>query len=444
MAERLGAFLGRRLGLYLGVGIARLQYALSRKRRRPMGFVELIGAFLRCAATLAGVACSSLDPDGVRRIVRQLAPLRVLGPQHAATFTYRYCAALECIADGRAAEARAELMHILTELRSSRALKGFTDSGRHLFLGGTLYALGAVESLRDGPEVLKCADALEQLGPSLYGLVADQLRLLYHAQRGETELAQRYRNRVETFAIQRGSAWQVEIWEAPVMVVIQSREGDVVGLKRTMAQLERLAQEIPSLRSYAELARGTYLRLRGQVRQAIDLFEALLCRPDARRFAGYSPAVASLAALYNEIGEHQRAHDLTAALLASLTEEDRQFVRIHLLAQIEHVMATAALGHLTKAADLLEACVEEHEPGGGPVTLGLLHQAGVRLALQSGDDAAYRLHLSEMDRWLRPTRNPTLIAACERLAAASLPVAARGSSPSGSFSAPVEVSTSRR
>jgi hypothetical protein len=64
----------------------------------------------------------------------------------------------------------------------------------------------------------------------------------------------------------------------------------------------------------------------------------------------------------------------------------------------------------------LDHLVEEHGPGRGPVTLGLLHQARARLSLLRGDRAGFDAHRAAMERWFRPTRNPALISMCERLA----------------------------
>ena len=44
----------------------------------------------------------------------------------------------------------------------------------------------------------------------LYAIAADQLRLLYHALRGESEQVQYYRDRVELFAVQGSTTWQAE------------------------------------------------------------------------------------------------------------------------------------------------------------------------------------------------------------------------------------------
>jgi hypothetical protein len=102
-------------------------------------------------------------------------------------------------------------------------------------------------------------------------------------------------------------------------------------------------------------------------------------------------------------------------LLQAWESEDRTFVRVILWAQIQHAMAVAALGQSVEAARMLDDWIEEHSPGRGPVTLGLLHEARARVAFASGDSESFERHRAHMARWLRPTGNPRLIALCERL-----------------------------
>jgi hypothetical protein len=63
----------------------------------------------------------------------------------------------------------------------------------------------------------------------------------------------------------------------------------------------------------------------------------------------------------------------------------------------------------------LDHALEEHAPGRGPVTLGLIHQTRARLSLWDSDHAGFEFHRSQMEKWFRPTRNPALVSACERL-----------------------------
>jgi hypothetical protein len=362
--------------------------------------------------------------------LRVIEPLTVLGRAHPASLIVDYCKSLEAVSSGHFGAARENLLRLLAILERPADDRTFPDYVRRLFIGGALYALGAVESMRDGPDVLRYADRLGKLELRLYDMVADQLRMLYHAHRGETRLADVYRKRVETYAMERGSAWQVEVWEPPAMVIVHAREGNLVALRRCTEQLDRLSAEIPSLSRYAALARASYLRLRGRIDEAIALFEGLLAGPDGDRYIGWAPAVGSLASLYNAAGQHARARQVTESLLGTLSPADRRFVRLTLFAQIEHALAVAGLGDVEGAAAELDALLAEHESNQGPVTLGCLHEARARVGIAQRDRGAFAYHWARMEHWFRRTENPALISACERLAAEGVRT--------GTISAPAE------
>jgi hypothetical protein len=122
-----------------------------------------------------------------------------------------------------------------------------------------------------------------------------------------------------------------------------------------------------------------------------------------------------LAEIHNTVGDFERALGITEEVLSPSDPEERPFVRMTLLAQIQHAVARFGLGDRTGAISELDRALEEHGPGRGPVTLGLLHQTRARLSLIKGDEAGFDAHRAAMERWFRPTRNPALISMCERL-----------------------------
>lgn len=413
-ADELRSVFGKRISLGIAVATATVDRRLSGSNAAPTTTREMLRLFLRCAVTLAGVSSVCLDRQGVERVVKAIEPLSGLGEGHGATWIYRYCTNLEQMCAGNFGKARVGMLQILEQLKGRERPRAFPEQARRLFIGGALYAIGAIETLRDGPDVLSIADRLEALDLRLYDVVANQLRMLYHAHRGECEPAKYYRERVEIHAIERGSAWQVEVWEAPVMLLVHVREGNVVGLKRTAEQLERLSVEIPSLARYADVAKAAHLRLRGDLRTARALLERATVS-EAGPFPGRPPAMGMLAEIHNAMGDFRRALRITEEVLSGDPEE-RPFVRMSLLAQIQHAVALFGLGDRRGAIAEMDHAIEEHGPGRGPVTLGLFHHTRARLSLWAGDDAGFDAHRGAMERWFRPTRNPALISMCERLA----------------------------
>jgi tetratricopeptide (TPR) repeat protein len=438
--EELRSMFGPRFALGVAVAGAVVERRLGASGATHLSTRELFELFYRSAMTVGGVASVCLDHDGVKRAKEAVEPLASLGDGHAGTWVYRYLSSLELLCAGRFGAARRTLSAVLAELEARTQRRAFPENVRRLFLGGALYALGAIETLSDGEAALRYADRLEAFDLRLYDMIANQLRMLHHAHRGESELVTRYRERVETYAAARGSAWQVEVWEAPVMLLVHEHEGNVVGLKRTAERLARLSREVPSLERYATMARGAYFRLRGEYAAALAVLEA--AHRESTPFPGKGQLVGLLGAAYNDAGQHAKAELVTGEFLAGIGAEERPFLRMHLLARTQHALALSGMGHVEEAETELERALEEHGSCRGPVTLGLLHCARARVALRAGDPASFEIHRAKMEEWLRPTGNPSLVSACERLR-----LEARRADPSARIlrlGGAEEVSTSRR
>ncbi|HEX4474408.1 MAG TPA: AAA family ATPase [Polyangiaceae bacterium] len=399
LATRYGAEALELLGRWSGAGAA------SSGTNRPGG----VALFLICAASLSTSAAVCLDVPGVRRILQALEP-HVHG-RNAASLTYRYVAGLEALCRGRFGKARSELVAVLGELERRDGRVGFPDAARRLMIGGALAAIGTAEALRDGCDVLDYAERLERLDLRPYDMIGDQLRMLYYLRRGERVEGNRYGERVESYAIERGSAWQVQVWQPVALLGTHIEQGNIVGLKWTAARLAALSREISSLKGYERIARAACLRFRGEYRAARSLLEPVA----SLDFSGRSIAIGVLADVYNSVGDHARAETLTRTFLDGLEPDDRGFARLTLLARIQHARSLSGMGDVALARRELERAIEESGAGRGPVTLGLLHQARARLALEEGDERAFELHRNAVDRWFRPTHNPVLVSACERL-----------------------------
>ena len=253
---------------------------------------------------------------------------------------------------------------------------------RQLYRGGALFALGLAESWHDGQEALECARQLEALGLRIYDRAASQIRMVYHVGRGELDVADMFRRRMEMHAVQTGSAWQVEVTLAPTLAVAYSALNDTARLRRTVEQVEQLARDIPSLARTAKLARGALLVMRGNPEAALPIYEELLAN-SPRSFIGWGRGMAHWAEAFNLLGRHAEAQRVCESALAQLSEEDRWFVRMFLGLEIQLAVAEAGLGRSSDAAKRLDALIAKHGTRGGPVTMGRLHSARATLALKS-------------------------------------------------------------
>ncbi|MFI5306962.1 MAG: protein kinase, partial [Polyangiales bacterium] len=416
VANRLRPYLGRRLSMMLGLGWAALRFALTPRALRAYDFSHVFVLLVNCVTTQAGAGTVCLDTAAVRKAVDFIEPLTALGPRHITSFIHEYCYWLMNNTLETQPETRAGWRALLTRLSGSEPLAGFPEYVRQLYRGGALFAGGIVESWHDGDHVLQNARELETLGLRIYDRAASQLYMLYHAGRGEMEEAESYRKRMELHAVQTGSAWQVEVTVPLTLSVAYTALGDVVRLKHVSEQLAVLAKTLPSVARSADLSHATYLLLRGSALEAIEIYERVIAGAPPRGFIGWGRAVSGLAEAYNRTGRHLEALQTCERGRAQMRPEDNPFVRMFLNIGVQSALAEAGLGRVEAAARSLDALIEEHAPNNGPVTMGLLHWARARVALQARDRPALERHLAAVERWYRPTKVPTLLGRIERLA----------------------------
>ncbi|HVW26146.1 MAG TPA: AAA family ATPase [Polyangiaceae bacterium] len=371
---------------------------------------ELFEMFFCCTISLSTVFAVCLEDAGLADVQASLEPLAHLGDGHPAPWVYRYTVAVRKMSAGSYAEAEEELRAVVRAFEDDGPTR-LPAKSLSLLLGGSFFALGVMALLRVSEDVLEYADRLAALGGGIFEMIADQLRMMHHAYRGEVGRARRYRDRIDARAISRGSAWQLEVWEAPAMLLVYVRENDVMGLKLTSGRLDRLAAELPAYRRLAVVARAAHLRVRGELRAARVLLEGVLLN-GAPRFAGRSMATGLLAEIYNSEGEFARAERITRPFAAM---GDGRFSRATLAARIQHAHALAGLGGFEAARAELDAALREHANTGDPVARGLLHRACAQLALLEGEPASFEAHVTAMETLFRPTENPALISMCERL-----------------------------
>ena len=428
LARRLSPFLGRKASLWLALAVAGLGFLVRARNPRVPTFREAIMLLFNCVAALTGVCTICIDPAGGKRFASVLEPLTALGPDHVASFMRDFCLNLVATVQDRVGDARARWLRMTERLDRPNAVRDLPQHVHALYLAGALYARGVAECMRDDSQALECAERLDRLNLKLYEMSADQVRMMYHANRGNQELFDRYRTRVEAHAIQRGTAWQVETWAFSGLVAIYVRTQDTARIKDCAEQLKRLSAEVPSLRVPYARALGAYLLLRGTPSEALTwLGEG----EEPLELIGWARGEGLRARAYNTLGDHARARALCLRALEYLTEEDLKFCALNLVVQIELARAEAGLGNVALAEQQLLALAKDYEPRGNPLTLGTLHEALAEMATLRRDEVAFARHLAEVERWFRATGNPSLVARYERLANSPLSPSSRAAPSSG-------------
>jgi hypothetical protein len=421
LAEETGLALARRSRPYVGSYIALvigLVYAVILHLFGRRGGVRALNANVSvmgglCAA-LGGVSVICLDSAGAARRAAHFEPFEPLGLWHPGAFCHALAKTLVGVTEDRPSETMNALSALLHRFDKPGGVIAFPVDLKPLTRSGILYALGALQGFMDAPLSLACADELEECGLRLYDMLACQLRANYYAYQGNVELSKEFDQRVELHATRSGSTWQAEVWTPSSRIVACKRTYDLIGLKRSSEELERLAVEIPSLERYARGARAVLSLMRGEYEAAIPPLEALHTETAPRAFIGWTEFTAALGEAYNETGQSERAATVCGKVVAEMPQGDRLVASLMLDVELELSIADARCGRGAAAEHRLGELLALHTPNQGAVTLGRIHRAWAEVARAAVDEDLARYHRTRMEYWFRSTKNPSLIAECDR------------------------------
>lgn len=417
LARKLHDFLPRpvALGLALMVTFGRLKL----KQLRGKIHYDVPRAIeMLCTIIPPAVATSNIcyDVATVARMVERLEPLSYFGERHIASLMRDFAIAQLRMGQGRELEALEDLLLMEQRYCNPKIVKLLGKDLWSALYGGVLFSQGVLYPYWFGETALKIAERMEQLGFNIWRMAADQIRLLYHALRGESEQMQRFSERVELFAVQGGTTWQAEMFWPVLLLSGTVLNGDTIGVRRLSEQLRRRGKDAPGLRSYARAARACYAALRGEHAKAIRLFTRVLREIQPRERVAWHTLRAIFAGILNDVGQHARAKELLLDVLSRVREGDEIVVGRHLELSRQLALAEVGLGRVEHGARMLDQLLEKYASQDQPLLVGLLHKARAEVALVSNDSIAFETHLGKMGQYFHATRNPALVAQWENLA----------------------------
>ena len=416
LAQKLRPVLGRKLALAFGLIVGSLGFA--RQRRRGLGY-DLKAAVVASCGILPAVTATHatcLDAVKVARLQKVVEPLTLFGPDHVAGLLYEWAPMQRLTVEGREGEARVVVTENIRRNQAPSARAALGEASWKSFSGGLLFPRSLFDAYAFGDGALRGAEELESLGIRVWAMAADQIRMLYHAFRGESEDVQRYRERVELFAVLGSTTWQAELFWPALLLNADVLTGDAIAARRTSEQLGRRAKDVESLERFAAAARAAYLMLRGDTSAAIALYEEILPSFPLRRSVAYETTRAYFAQALNLAGDHARAKTVVSEVIHGMVPEDHRIAVHFLEPQRQLALAEAGLGRHDEAIAILESLLSKHGGENNPLLVGLLHKARAEIAIMTKDTATLEHHLAEMEVRFRRTRNPALIAQWERLA----------------------------
>jgi len=415
MHARLAPLLGRRAALFLSIALAALRFAVRPRSGLFAGFHALIVQCIASITSLCATAAVCLDSTRAAQIAERLAPLCLLGADSGAAYAYRFARVLATAPRENVSEVIAESRLLLARLDDKKPIPLLPDAARGALRAGVLQLLGAMELFCADPDTLSIANRLEQTGMVQDRATADQLRLSYHALRGEAKLAHAFRNKVEMHAIQGGTLWLFEVWSPSFFILVYLSSLDTMGLKRLTERFDRLVQEVPSVCHDATMVKAEYHHLKGDHAIAFAISAPVLESTSDRSFMGRSAAVATRCRALNQLERHAEAKAILKPMIDRLSESDHRIALMYINLSREYALAHAGLRDFDEAFRVLDENLGRYANSKHPLLLGNLHSTAASVAIAAGDMLRALGHSNEMGRWFRATENPVLIAQHEKL-----------------------------
>ncbi len=417
LAHKLRRFLGRKLALLIGHIVAARQF---KKHPTALGVAYDLpvatGAFLGMIPAIVGAYAICYDQAGLRRTIKTLEPIRAFGKDHFATYIHDFATTHLPMSESREFEARQAIERLTQNFERPHVVALLGEAHFKAIFGGVLNTLGLLSAYEFGDETLAIAQRMDDLGIRMWASGADQLRLLYHAHRGESDRVQYYRERVELHAVQGGTTWQSEVFWPVLLLTGDALAGDTIGVRRLAEQLTRRAQDVPGLSPYASAAHAIYLSLRGNLAEAMSAFERLLPQLPVRRAVAWQTVRAFYADALNRAGAHQRAKVVAQEVLSNMVSGEEKVVLRFLEAERQLAIAESGLSNHGRAVQILDKLLSSHGHRDNHLLVGLLHKTRAEVAFKVGDLVSAEKHVAELDLRFRATQNPAAIAQLERMA----------------------------
>ena len=412
VALRATRFVGRHLAVVLGLTWATLRWIVT-PRRGPNPY-EAFRTFFIVTGYTASVHSLVYDLARTRDMIALVEPVAML-KNRVPWAMYLLTRTTFEFPHGHTAATATACRRILEILESDR-LTPIREIDRGTATGGALYLLALHDVMNLEPTLEADLSGLRALGLRFFEVAAEQVRIIQHRQRGEEETAVALEAHAELQFVQLGSIWQLAAFMPVINSFIYAAIGDLLGLRRTIDEMARMCDDGFHFEPFLELARGEYLRERGDAAAARARLEPLIELDYPIVVVAALPAYAETLLV---LGEQALALAIATRALAYATAPAtfnfHQAMRsIRTLALVE-----AALGEHAAAAHRLDTALADGVRGDSPFLFGMLHEARARVALAAGDWPAYHLHRLETERRFRPTHNASLIARVQRLDDAS-------------------------
>jgi Protein kinase domain/AAA ATPase domain len=410
VATRARRVVGRHLGVLLGLAWATLRWIFT-PRRGPNPY-EAFRTFFIVVGYSATIHSLGFDFGKTQQLIDLVEPVAMFR-NRVPWAVYLLTCNTVYFPRGDIAIARRNCERILEILERDR-ITPIRDIDRKTGGGGARFMLALIDVMNLEPTLDAQLAKLHELGLKFFDIGAQQARIIYHRLRGEEEIASTLESKLELQFVQLGSIWQMEAFMPVIGSLGYAFARDTIGLRRTIEELAEMCAEGLRYEPFLDLARGEYLRERGDAKGALAKLEPLVAILEYPMLQ--IPVFAALAESQLVLGEHARAKELAEKGLAIASAPET--LNLHGLLRCTRTLALAeaALGSHRAASQRLDEAIVRAKAFDSPMLLGSLHEARARVAFAAGNHAAFQEHLADTDYQFRRTRNPALIARVQRLA----------------------------
>ena len=415
LATRLGRWIGTAMGLYLSLLFMFVRRLFTPERRRGPPVHDALKYFVRSALGMMGVRATALDPVETGKLLKLMQPLAAAPNSTSGRLSYLAARSLALQMLGREEDHRVAIQEALRELRRGRR-SDMSESEYRALLVGLITSDGINESYRESSEALARADLLDGIGTRLAQAGALRIRMIHYARRGDADRSDYYRRQVELFAIQGGTTWQGEWISVPLEGLAGATWSDLVTLRRALDRLDRLAEEVPSLKPVRDSTRISYHFRRGEFGRAATRGMDYMAAHPPRELVGWGAAYGIIALSLIEIGESERALKVCEEALAHVSDADRAYFVIYSPLEVAYATALAVQGQRARADEIFRVRIESLRRHGEHASLVSVYQYQARMARLVGDREALADALQSMREAALTSGLPAVILLADRVA----------------------------
>jgi hypothetical protein len=406
IADRTRRVLGRRAALATGVAWRFARRSLLPAERSLPGPIDATVTLISLVNFAASARSLAYEIPELRSLVSTLEPLtgfRMPRLAHALASSFLH---MSLGLWGTVRERSSWLLSIVERERFPL----LAEIDQKMAIGAARYMRASIAVLDQDRSYAAEIQALRGLDLRFFDVAANAATLLYHRMRGEEPATEAFERQHEIWSVQLGSAWAFDSQIAWMSAIAYGLTGDLLGLKRSAEQIEALVGQGYRLGAFAALARGDYLRQRGELARSRALLERGIAEADPEQVLGRQLLAAALSETCLAEGDARAALEAARRGLELGEDPERRTRTGSVRCGRAQALALSALGRGGEGAAQLDRLLAEIVPVASPTLSGLLHGARARLATDLGDAAGAAHHRAALESCWRATQNPALIA----------------------------------